>query len=85
MLGVEGRQDPRGEVRRASAVDELEQRVQVGGAVGGERRRGGRLEAGRAQLPPAPLDEVAVSDLERPVFHRTGVGDGRAAFLTPAV
>jgi hypothetical protein len=83
VLRVERGEDPCREVGRAAPVDELEQRVQVGGAVGRERGGGVRGEPRRAQAPPAPLDEVAVVDLDGPVFHRTGVGDGGAAILTP--
>ena len=45
----EGRQDPRGERRRASAVDEPEQVVQVDLGIGRELSRQRSVEAGLAQ------------------------------------
>lgn len=52
---AEGRKDPRGQVRRAASVDELEQRVKIHGRI--PREDGGRVTADSdaEQLLCAPL------------------------------
>jgi len=52
---AEGRKDPRGQVRRAAAVDELKQRVKIHGRI--PREDGGRVRADSdaEQLLCAPL------------------------------
>ena len=50
----EGRQDPRGQLRRAAAIDQLEHVVQVDLGVGGELLCERSLEAGLSEDVAAP-------------------------------
>jgi hypothetical protein len=57
-LIVEGSEDPRGELGRATAIDQLEQGVDVGAAIGGQRIGALGLEAGALEPLPAPRDDA---------------------------
>ena len=52
---IQRRDDPRGELRLAAAVEQHEQLVQVHAVVAGEAGRELRLEAGRDQPAAAPV------------------------------
>lgn len=56
----ERREDAGGQPRGTAAIDELKNRVQVGGLTLGELRSEGRAEAGVEQPASAPRDEHAV-------------------------
>jgi len=55
---VDGREDPRGELRRTAAVDELQQRVHIGPIVPGQRSGERRIEARPFQPPLAPGNDA---------------------------
>ena len=70
FLTSERREDPRRQVRRASAVDQLEQFVQVDLAPWWPgRAASGGVEPGKLEPAPAPLDE-ALGRLPGPLAHR---------------
>lgn len=51
-------EDPGGELGGAAAVRQLEDRVQIGSAVGGELSSERKLEAGRSQPANAPVAQA---------------------------
>jgi hypothetical protein len=57
-LIVEGSEDPRSALGRTTAIDQLEQGVHVGAAIGGQRIGAPGLEAGALEPPPAPRDNA---------------------------
>ena len=60
MPFVQRRGDPEGELRRAAALDELEQRVEVAARVPRHTRRQRQREAGRSKPVPPPGDELSL-------------------------
>jgi hypothetical protein len=84
---LERRQDPRRQHRRATALDELDERMEVHAALACKPLREARLEAGPAKARAAPGDNVrglapaagVVSDSK---LH-TSLAAGRDRFLLP--
>jgi hypothetical protein len=61
---LERRQDPRGELRRATPIDQIEQRVQVVPTVACEPLGVGVAEPGAAQPGDAPGEEILTTGLQ---------------------